>query len=45
MNVFWLKLKLTLLGAVVTGLTYILTYWWLPDLIHLGVCTHVIGPC
>jgi|GEM_PF-6530626 len=32
-------------GVAVGGAFYVLTYWWLPGVIHLGVCTYLIGPC
>ena len=32
-------------GTVTLWATYELTHWWLPNLIHLGVCTYIIGPC
>jgi amino acid permease len=32
-------------GTVTLTVAYYATRDWLPDLIHIGVCTYVIGPC
>ena len=32
-------------GGITLWITYELTHAWLPDLIHQGVCTYIIGPC
>lgn len=33
------------IGVAVAFTAYFATRGWLPDLIHQGVCTYVIGPC
>lgn len=35
----------TAVGTVVFFSAYYATKDWLPDLIHIGVCNLVIGPC